>query len=172
MDMGSATLISVAEYLTTAYSPDRDYVDGEVVERNLGELDHSSIQGAIFASLFIRRREWGIHVYPEQRVQVKATRFRIPDVCAVKGAKPDEQIFTRPPFLCVEILSKDDRVRQMQERISDYLQMGVPYVWLVDPASRRAWIYTADAIGEVKDGVLRTRQPDIEVPLAEIFAEL
>ena len=46
MDMGSATLISVAEYLTTAYSPDRDYVDGEVVERNLGELDHSSIQMA------------------------------------------------------------------------------------------------------------------------------
>ncbi len=172
MDMGSATLISVAEYLTTAYRPDRDYVDGEVVERNLGELDHSSIQGAIFASLFIRRREWGIHAYPEQRVQVKATRFRIPDVCAVKGAKPDEQIFTRPPFLCVEILSKDDRMSQMQERISDYLQMGVPYVWVVDPSSRRAWVYTADAINEVKDGVLRTRQLDIEVPLAEIFAEL
>jgi Uma2 family endonuclease len=172
MDMGSATLISVAEYLTTAYSPDRDYVDGEVVERNLGERDHSSIQGAIFGSLFIRRREWGIHVYPEQRVQVKASRFRIPDVCAVKGAKPDEQIFTRPPYLCVEILSRDDRMSQMQERISDYLQMGVAYVWLVDPSSRRAWVYTADAIGEVKDGVLRTQQPDIEVPLAEIFAEL
>ena len=172
MDMGSATLISVAEYLTTAYSPDRDYVDGEVVERNLGELDHSSIQMAIAVALYGRRREWGIQVYPEQRVQVKATRFRIPDVCAVKGAKPDEQIFTRPPFLCVEILSQDDRMSRMQERISDYLQMGVAYVWLVDPSSRRAWIYTADAIGEVKDGVLRTQQPDIEVPLAEIFAEL
>ncbi|MDP2999930.1 MAG: Uma2 family endonuclease [Bryobacterales bacterium] len=170
--MGSATLISVAEYLTTAYSPDRDYVDGEVVERNLGELDHSSIQMAIAVALHGRRREWGIRVYPEQRVQVKATRFRIPDVCAVKGAKPDEQIFTRPPFLCVEILSQDDRMSQMQERISDYLQMGVAYVWLVDPSSRRAWIYTADAISEVKDGVLRTQQPDIEVPLAEIFAEL
>jgi Uma2 family endonuclease len=172
MEMGSATLVSVAEYLTTAYSPDRDYIDGEVVERNFGERDHSSIQGAILASLFIRRREWGIHVYPELRVQAKASRFRIPDVCAVKGAKPDEQILTRPPFLCIEILSKDDRMSQMQERISDYLQMGVPYVWLVDPRSRRAWIYTSDAIGEVKDGVLRTRQPDIEVPLAEIFAEL
>jgi hypothetical protein len=89
-------MISVAEYLSTAYSPDRDYLDGEVVERNLGELDHSSIQGIIYVSLFTRRREWGIHVYPEQRVQVKATRFRIPDVCAVKGAKPTEQIFTRP----------------------------------------------------------------------------
>lgn len=170
--MGSATSISVAEYLSTAYSPDRDYVDGEVVERNLGERDHSSIQGIIFVSLFARRREWGIHVYPEQRVQVKPTRFRIPDVCAVKGAKPAEQVFTHPPFLCVEILSKDDRMSQIEERISDYLQMGVSYVWLVDPASRRAWTYTADEIREVKDGVLRTRGPDIEVPLAEVFAEL
>jgi Uma2 family endonuclease len=172
MVMGSATMISVAEYLSTAYSPDRDYLDGEVVERNLGELDHSSIQGIIYVSLFTRRREWGIHVYPEQRVQVKATRFRIPDVCAVKGAKPAEQIFTHPPFLCVEILSKDDRMSQMQERISDYLQMGVSYVWLIDPGSRRAWTYTADEIREIKDGVLRTRDPDVEVPLAEIFAEL
>jgi len=172
MDMGSATLVSVAEYLTAAYRPDRDYIDGEVVERNLGEYDHSGLQMALAAYLYNRRSQWGIRVVPEQRVQVRSGRFRIPDVCAVLAANPVEQIFTRPPFLCVEILSKDDRMSAMQDRISDYLQMGVPYVWLVDPPSRRAWIYTSDAIREVKDGVLRTQQPDIEVPLAEIFAEL
>jgi len=172
MAMGSATLVSVAEYLSTAYSPDRDYVDGLVLDRNLGEFNHSCTQGAICVSLYNRRREWGIHVYLEMRVQVKATRYRIPDVCAVKGEKPEEQIFTRPPFLCVEILSEDDRVSEMQERIDDYLQMGVSFVWLVDPGKRRAWIYTSDLIREVKDGVLRTLDPSIEVPLAEIFAEL
>lgn len=26
--------------------------------------------------LILRRKEWGIHVFPEQRVQVKPTRFR------------------------------------------------------------------------------------------------
>jgi hypothetical protein len=92
MDMGSATLISVAEYLTTAYSPDRDYIDGEVVERNLGELDHSSIQMAIAVALHERRREWGIHVYPEQRVQVKATRFRIPVVGQFESAFPRDTL--------------------------------------------------------------------------------
>ena len=170
--MGSATLVSVAEYLSTAYSPDRDYVDGLVLDRNLGEFNHSCTQGVICVSLYNRRREWGIHVYLEMRVQVKATRYRIPDVCAVKGEKPEEQIFTRPPFLCVEILSEDDRASEMHERIDDYLQMGVSFVWLVDPGKRRAWIYTSDLIREVKDGVLRTLDPNIEVPLAEIFAEL
>lgn len=165
-------MISVAEYLSTAYSPDRDYVDGAVLERNLGERDHSSIQMSILTALHAGRRKWRIHIYPEQRVQVKASRFRIPDVCAVRGERPVEQIFTRPPFLCVEILSRDDRMSEMEERLGDYLQMGVPYVWLIDPRSRRAWVYTAEVIREVKDGVLRTQEPDIEVPLAEVFAEL
>ena len=31
------------------YRPDCDYVDGRVVERNLGERDHSKLQAAIAA---------------------------------------------------------------------------------------------------------------------------
>jgi Uma2 family endonuclease len=68
-----------------------------------------------------------------QRVHVKATRFRVPDVCVVLGQEPDEQVFTEPPFLCVEILSKDDTMTGMQERIDDYLKFGVRYVWVLDP---------------------------------------
>ncbi len=49
----------------------------------------------------------------EQRVQVSPTRFRIPDVCVVLG-KPDRQIFRTPPFLCIEILSQDDRMTRMK----------------------------------------------------------
>ena len=43
--MAAGTQISVEEYLHTAYRPDCDYVDGVVEERNLGERDHSWIQG-------------------------------------------------------------------------------------------------------------------------------
>ncbi len=35
--MATKALIPVSEYLRTSYSPDCDYVDGEVQERNLGE---------------------------------------------------------------------------------------------------------------------------------------
>ena len=35
--MSSATVVSVAEYLSTSYRPDLDYVDGELQERNFGE---------------------------------------------------------------------------------------------------------------------------------------
>jgi len=160
----------VEEYLATSYPPDCDYVDGHVQERNLGEWDHSRLQTAISAYFFTRRKEWGITVVVEQRVQVKPTRFRIPDVCVVLGT-PNEQILTRPPFLCIEILSKDDRMSQMQERIDDYLAVGVRHVWVLDPASRRAYLATAESgLHEFRDQVLRTENPALDLPLDQVFA--
>jgi hypothetical protein len=43
---------SLSEYLQTSYHPDRDYVDGEVQERNLGEFDHAAVQ--VFLSSVVR----------------------------------------------------------------------------------------------------------------------
>src|ERR1051326_4137326 len=40
--MSVGTLVTLEEYLNTAYSPDREYVDGVVVERNVGERPHGS----------------------------------------------------------------------------------------------------------------------------------
>jgi Uma2 family endonuclease len=167
--MERSTLVPVEEYLTTTYRPDREYVDGTLVERNVGERVHSEVQMALSAYLFNRREELSIHVFPEQRVQVKATRFRVPDVCVVAGQKPSEQILTSPPFLCVEILSKDDRMSEMQERIDDYLTFGVRYVWILDPRTKRAYVHTLAGSHEVKE-TLRTESPEITVPLAELFA--
>jgi Uma2 family endonuclease len=166
----SGTLISVDEYLSTSYRPDCDYVDGHLEERNLGEFDHSRLQTAIAAYFFARQKQWGITVVVEQRVQVKPTRFRIPDVCIVLG-EPDGQIFRRPPFLCIEILSPDDRMSKTRERIDDYLAMGVPYVWVLDPAAKRAYAATAQAgLCEVKESVLSTENPSFELPLDAVFA--
>jgi Uma2 family endonuclease len=166
----SGTLISVDEYLSTSYRPDCDYVDGHLEERNLGEWDHSSLQLKVGAYFLMRQKQWGISVATEQRVQVHPTRFRIPDVCIVLG-DPDGQILRRPPFLCIEILSPEDRMSRVQERIDDYLTMGVPYVWVLDPAAKRAYAATAQSgLHEVKEIVLRTENPSLELPLDEIFA--
>ena len=164
-----SNLVSVAEYLHTVYRPDCDYVDGVIVERNVGEKEHSKAQQELLFYFRERRRQWGIFVIQEQRVQVSRHRYRIPDVCVVLGAEPDEQIFTTPPFLCVEILSPEDRVSRMQERIDDYLRFGVRFVWLIDPYQKRAWIYTQDEIREVRDGLLRTSDPEWVVPMAEVL---
>lgn len=164
--MATGSLVSVHEYLSTSYRPDCDYVDGVVLERNLGEYDHARLQMAVSAFYYLRRKEWGIRVVPEQRVQVSTTRFRVPDVCVVLG-EPGEQIFRSPPFICIEVLSKDDRLSEMRERVQDYLTFGVPYIWILDPATRQAWRCIPEGTQEVSE--LRTENPETVVPLVDLF---
>ncbi len=167
--MQSDTLVSVEEYLHTSYSPDREYLEGKILERNLGEQDHSRPQGLLVGYLLNREKQWGIYVFPEQRVQVKRDRFRVPDICVVVGARPSEQIFIHPPFLCIEILSKEDRMSDVLVKVDDYLGFGVRYVWVLDPRSRHAQIFDASGVHDVKDGMLWTADPEIFVPLNELF---
>jgi hypothetical protein len=44
--------------------------------------------------------------------------------------------------------------------------VGVPHVWVVNHRSNRAFLYTQDCTREAKDGILRTTDPDIEVPIS------
>jgi Uma2 family endonuclease len=83
---------------------------------------------------------------------------------------PKEQIFRTPPFICIEVLSPEDRTSRFQQRIDDYLTFGVPYVWVIDPATRRAWVHTKAGVQESKDQLLRTENPTFTVSLVEIFA--
>jgi len=166
-----SNLVPVEEYLHTSYSPDCDYVDGVLVERNVGEKPHAKAQRAALVYFFKRETEWNVFALQEWRVQVSPTRYRVPDVCVVLGPEPEGNILTEPPFLCIEVQSPEDRISRTQEKIADYLRFGVRYVWLVDPHEHRAWIYTADGIREVRDGILRTADPEFTVPLAEVLGQ-
>lgn len=167
--MMPATPVTVEEYLRTSYSPDCDYVDGVVLDRNLGEHDHARLQTDLAAFFRLLERSLNIFVVVEQRVQVAATRFRVPDVCVLRGGDPGEQIITRPPFLCIEILSPEDRVAQMQIRVEDYLAFGVENVWVIDPVTKHAQVYSPQGFRLVSGGLLRTSEPDIEVNLFQVL---
>jgi Uma2 family endonuclease len=167
--MGAATLVSVEDYLSTGYSPDREYIDGRIVERNLGEKTHSSIQTNLIMYLGPQRKALGIKIFAEQRVQVSPTRFRVPDVTIVKASQIQGEIFTAPPHLCIEVLSKDDTMVYMQEKIDDYLRFGVPYVWIINPRLRKGYVATKSGIVEAESGVLETNDPEIRVPVDALF---
>ena len=165
-----AALISVEEYLRTSYQDgDREYVDGVVVERNFGEKPHSRMQRQLIGWFSRHEKTLGTFCFPEQRVQAKPSRIRVPDVCVYIGREPDENIFTTPPFLVVEILSTDDRARELQDKIDDYLSFGVPFVWVIDPVAKRGYIHARDGSHEARDGSLRTTNPEIAVTLSELF---
>ena len=112
---------------------------------------------------------WSVKVATEQRVQVSPTRVRIPDVMLVPRG-PQPEVAVDPPVLVVEILSPDDTYTETQSRSADYLHMGVPCVWIIDPTSRTGRQCIGDAWTAAD--TLEVPGTKIQVNLLQLFADL
>jgi len=169
--MATLATVSVEEYLHTTYEPDREYVNGQLVERHVGEYFHSLMQLMIGSLLRLRSRERRFRVFTEQRVSVSAEpRYRIPDVCVKALPHAVTPVLERPE-LVVEILSPDDTVSEMLVKVADYLHAGIPHVWIVDPYRRT--VVEADRQGTRAAANLTVRTDLVgEVDFAPLFAEL
>jgi Uma2 family endonuclease len=157
--MAALTSVPVEEYLRTTYRPDMEYVDGEILERHVGEHKHSRLLTLSIFQLGLRERAQGFHVLPTQRLSVLGTkhRYRIPDVCVMALPYRSEPVLTTPPHLIIEILSPDDETADTLARVADYLRFGVSHIWIADPykhtlqeADREGIRYCADLILETE----------------------
>ncbi|WP_419804386.1 Uma2 family endonuclease [Terriglobus sp.] len=171
--MATAVHILVEEYLRSSYEPDCDYVDGELQERNLGEQYHSLVQKMVAVIFSVTRKQWGLRSLTEQRVQVSARRYRIPDVCVVRSSDPIEPILHTPPVLCVEVLSPEDRFARIQQRVQEYQQMGVQHIWVIDPETREIWTAAGqEGLRPFTGNALPVPGVSAAISVADIFAEI
>ena len=159
--------MSIDEYLKTGF-PDLDceYVDGEIVERGVAAYSHGEVQlslGSLFRSL---RKQFPLHATAETRLRVSASRVRIPDVSVYSPGKPSDSDLSTPPFIVIEILSPDDRMLNVLEKLSEYRDMGIPHIWAVDPLSRHLYEYSG-SLNQVASFSLS--EFGIEITPAEIF---
>lgn len=145
--MATTARVPVEVYLRSSeYEPDAEYVDGEIEERPMGTLDHADWQQAIQQWFARHAKEWGIRVYPELRVKVSPTRFRVPDVTVLDRAQPVEQIVTHAPLAVFEVLSPEDTVKRLIRKLADYAAMEIPQIWVVDPDSGVFQRYSAGGL--------------------------
>ncbi len=155
------------EYLNTAYSPDREYVDGVVVGRNVGERPHSKVQQNLSVSIELKYPT--LFVWPEQRLRtVPDQRCRVPDLC-VTVDDPGIDVFEQPPLICIEILSRKDRLSRVLAKLEEYAAMGVPHIWLLDPLAKTAKVFRNGRLDEAAE---LTAGPDISLPLSDVFRGL
>ena len=168
--MATSTAAPVGEYLRTSYHPDREWVAGEVRERNMGERPHAALQKFFLRFFMNLEAELGVVVYPELRTQVSRDSFRVPDVLVLLAGDPKDRIVRVAPQLCIEILSPDDRMMQVNEKIEDYLRMGVRAVWVLDPTTRKAFVADVEGTRTVK--TLAYPGSAVELPVETVFAEL
>lgn len=166
--MGVRTAISIDEYLHTSFPDlDREYRDGELVERSMPDYLHGRAQlrlGAFFLSLSERLP---VHPCVETRMLLSAKRTLISDVAVFHPTEPS-RVPDAPPLVTIEILSRDDRLSEVREKLQEYRAWGVPHVWLVDPHSRR--LYTCeDRLIEV--ATLMIPELEIEVAPEDVFGQ-
>jgi Uma2 family endonuclease len=162
--------IRVEEYLHTSYPDlDREYRDGEVVERSLPDYLHSRTQmlvGMFFEAL---RKRLPVYTCPELRLKLRTGLYLIPDIAVfwpsrpnVTGSAPPDL----PPLIVIEVLSTDDRLSKVREKLEEYKAWGVPHVWLLDPHSRR--MYTCEA-GLTEVTALPVPELSVTVTANDIF---
>jgi Uma2 family endonuclease len=167
--MDVATLITVEEYLETSYSPDREYRDGILVERNLGERAHATLQTLLTIYVGVRRRQWNIHLHTELRVKVREKWYPIPDLCIYSMPYFEERYPEKPPLLWIEILSHDDRMVEVWAKAKELVENRVPYVWIVDPNTLWSQLCTQNGVESVPGNTLRIPNTPIVIPLAEVM---
>lgn len=164
--MSVETLVSLEQYLSTAYDPDVEYLDGILVERNVGDWLHSLIQSNIIFAL--RKKYPSLKVVPELRSQTTATRFRLPGI-TVLLTPPQGRYLIEAAYIAIEILSEDDRMTQVMEKLTEYEAKGVRHIWVIDPRLKRISVFTQGALVLRPGDSVRADQPEVELTREEIF---
>lgn len=123
-----------------------ELVDGEIRVSPAGSR-HGEICVALVIKLggFAKENRLG-HVFDSSTgFRLPGGNVRSPDVSFVAAGRFSGAVpigFSDvPPDLAVEVLSPDDSQRQVLDKVGEYLQAGVPFVWIVDPARERAAVY-------------------------------
>src|ERR1700676_2795981 len=161
-------LVPVEEYLNTSYDPDVEFVDGVLMQRNVGDWLHSLIQSNVLFAL--RRKYPHLKVVAELRSSVTGTRYRLPDVCVLLAA-PKTRYLLDAAFLVAEVLSEGDVMSVVIEKLKEYANKGVQNIWLIDPRLRLIWVYRPPALVEIQGETISTADLSVELSRSEIFAD-
>ena len=119
-----------------------ELVDGILVEKTVG-YEESFIAGKILTMLknFVERRKLGLVAGEGGMMKLDIDLVRIPDVSFVSWDRvpgrefPDEPIPPLVPDLAVEVISRSNTRKEMDEKLQEYFEKGVRLVWYVRPRS-------------------------------------
>ena len=124
-----------------------ELVDGGIVVSPTG-FRHSEIVIKIshIIATFLEKSPLGKVYSADVGIVLPNGNLRSPDVTFIRneklpGGKSPEGFAEVVPDLAVEVLSPSDSFTQVGRKIGEYIECGVPLVWLVDPARETVTVY-------------------------------
>jgi len=159
-----------------------ELVDGVLVRKTMGYYE-SYLMIAVSALLynFVTPRNLGLVAGADGMIRLNPDLVRIPDVSFISADRlPDRRVPREPicpivPDLAIEILSKGNTAKEMDEKLVDYFAAGVRLVWYIDPETRTARAFTSvDDVQLIREGQALDGGavlPGFVLPLRDLFAE-
>jgi Uma2 family endonuclease len=82
----------------------------------------------------------------------------IPDVAFVASERLTTDLdyfdaFHGAPDLAVEVVSRTDNIFQLDEKVEEYLKVGVRLVWVINPRSRLVFVYQPNSLKPLTLGI-------------------
>jgi len=99
----------------------------------------------------------GIVLFAALRVQVRADKFREPDLLLLRDANDvrAQDRYWLGADLLVEVVSPDDPARDTVEKVADYAEAGIPEYWIVNPLDNTITVLTLSGNAYATHGVFR-----------------
>jgi Uma2 family endonuclease len=168
--MATKAPVTAEQYLHMTFEYDAEFVHGEILERAMPDRLHSKIQLRILMAIGRLIQSYPLFPYPELLMRLQPGLYRIPDVSVFVRQDPRESVPNSPPYLVIEILSKDDRHYDLMEKLEEYRVWGVQNIWVVDPYSKRLSLYNESGLQNVPS--LALAGYPLELTPAALFSDL
>jgi len=146
------------QYLLLSNQTNRllEYTDGYIEVLPMPTDKHQVISRLLFFALFAFVQRFGGTVfYAPLRVQVRAGKFREPDLLVLLDENDPrrQNTFWLGADLVVEIVSPDNPERDTEEKPLDYAATGIPEYWIVNPLKNTVSVLVLEGNGYVEYGV-------------------
>lgn len=166
--------LSVDEYLDSGLDSEFEYVEGVLVPRGGGSPVHAFMIAAL--SGLLDAYQHTITVYVALTLNVSPERYRVPDVCFYAiSDKPDfEREPSIPPRAIFEILSPSDPLDRILDKCSEYRELGVEFIFIVDPKRRKIYAPQRGGLPALETEVIRidVGSTVIEIRASDLFRRL
>jgi Uma2 family endonuclease len=151
-----------------------EFVDGALLERNVGTGLHGRLQRILLVHIDPQSSALNIEALPECRTRITERRYRIPDIIVVSPPLEEPNgPYEGVPIIVIEILSPEDRFQDLLEKYRDYTSLGVRHILQLDPVTRTTFVYRD---GSLIAGHVRSLEfadgRRLDLPTEELLARL
>lgn len=175
------SLMTAEEFAGLSFDAPVELVRGEVIPMSRPDQAHGCVCGNVYyaISAWARRTKLGLVTTNDSGVITERDpdTVRGADVCyfsmdRIPGGKFDRRKIDLVPNVCVEVLSENDRWRDVHHKIDEYLGRGVDEVWIVDPRKRQVQVFRPEETPltlEEASELTSEQLPGFACPLTDFF---